>query len=288
MTPCQKCQREISNEALACPHCGEPLDPQPLDFKPLDVTCGNCHRALKPGWQVCPYCWTVMPAASSNVNVHVAEPIPVDVRADGRRTEGPGVTLIALMTLGVLAFGLGTSAGFIVGQYKSGIYTDKTNGRKAIRGFIAENAGRHRDGRYVVVCNQTAIVIDPNHKAVDRHPTTPEEEQFDMGPHAGRPIPVSAMLTVLFGSMAGAPKVLTSFSEAWSKASSATERTWLTSTAIFGTISGFGLGYRLGFSKPGCGEDLFQNVLADDKSLLEGDFPAKAPQPSVKSLTRDD
>jgi len=50
---CRECTREISSEALACPHCGAP--------KLQNASCRHCARPVEPGASVCPNCGAVGP-----------------------------------------------------------------------------------------------------------------------------------------------------------------------------------------------------------------------------------
>ena len=52
---CPDCKREISTEALSCPHCGRPKDPEKINVyckhcgkenSNLDSTCTRCGRSL--------------------------------------------------------------------------------------------------------------------------------------------------------------------------------------------------------------------------------------------------
>ena len=43
---CPACQKNISDEYAACPHCGTVLR----------ALCGGCSKPLSPGWTTCPYC----------------------------------------------------------------------------------------------------------------------------------------------------------------------------------------------------------------------------------------
>jgi len=55
LIPCRECQREISSEALACPHCGAPSHHPALDTEP-SVSCAHCHNPLPGGDTYCPNC----------------------------------------------------------------------------------------------------------------------------------------------------------------------------------------------------------------------------------------
>ena len=43
---CPSCQKNISDDYAACPHCGTVLR----------ALCGGCSKPLSPGWTTCPYC----------------------------------------------------------------------------------------------------------------------------------------------------------------------------------------------------------------------------------------
>jgi TM2 domain-containing membrane protein YozV len=50
---CRECTREISSEALACPHCGAP--------KVIGGSCRHCGRPVEPGAPACLTCGAVGP-----------------------------------------------------------------------------------------------------------------------------------------------------------------------------------------------------------------------------------
>jgi TM2 domain-containing membrane protein YozV/RNA polymerase subunit RPABC4/transcription elongation factor Spt4 len=52
---CRECTREISSEALACPHCGAQR------MIGTAAPCRNCARPVPPGATVCPNCGAVGP-----------------------------------------------------------------------------------------------------------------------------------------------------------------------------------------------------------------------------------
>lgn len=43
---CPGCARSVSEEFLACPHCGETIS----------STCGHCSKIIQPDWSFCPFC----------------------------------------------------------------------------------------------------------------------------------------------------------------------------------------------------------------------------------------
>ena len=54
MIACRECTREISSEALACPHCGAPRIIGA-------ASCRHCARPVEPGATVCPNCGAIGP-----------------------------------------------------------------------------------------------------------------------------------------------------------------------------------------------------------------------------------
>jgi TM2 domain-containing membrane protein YozV/RNA polymerase subunit RPABC4/transcription elongation factor Spt4 len=52
---CRECSKEISSEALACPHCGAPR------IISAAASCRHCARPVEPGATVCPNCGAVGP-----------------------------------------------------------------------------------------------------------------------------------------------------------------------------------------------------------------------------------
>ena len=55
-SPCPRCGCEIGADYLVCPRCA----------LALRLSCQSCERVLEPGWQICPWCTTVIEASGGD------------------------------------------------------------------------------------------------------------------------------------------------------------------------------------------------------------------------------
>lgn len=83
LVPCRECQREISSEAPACPHCGAP--------KLLDAACRNCLFPVMAGATVCPQCGAVGPVRG--YPGAAPTPVPPVVFVQARKSRGVFIVL---------------------------------------------------------------------------------------------------------------------------------------------------------------------------------------------------
>lgn len=51
--PCSECSRQISDKAVACPHCGAPVE---VDKLPEDFACPGCGHQVDAGASTCDKC----------------------------------------------------------------------------------------------------------------------------------------------------------------------------------------------------------------------------------------
>lgn len=76
--PCPRCGHEIAVDYLACPRCA----------LPLRLSCQECDRVLEPGWQICPWCTTLIPREQVNPSEPPSDPPGVS----GAGVSGTGKT----------------------------------------------------------------------------------------------------------------------------------------------------------------------------------------------------
>ena len=50
LIPCYECEKEISDKAPACPHCGAPKEEQPPEHGTATVTVNEAWASISAGW----------------------------------------------------------------------------------------------------------------------------------------------------------------------------------------------------------------------------------------------